>query len=94
MPYRMVAIAVAALVWGASACDTQTTPKEVSPEHQACMDKVETYLTCVEGQAAELPGAAAKQMKRSTEANRRKSTFSLDKCESVLASASEPSCLP
>jgi len=89
-----MSLATLALLLMAGCDKMQPAPKEVTPEHQQCISDVDAYLACLEKGASGLPEAAAKQLARSIDANRNKAGISHEKCQGVLSSATDPSCLP
>ena len=76
------------------ACE-KPEPKEKTPEHEACIERAETYFKCKMGEVSGAGEAVEKQVNRMVEGNRRRANTSLEKCESVLAKVKpDDSCQP
>lgn len=85
-------LAVAALL-ALAACE-KPAPKEITPEHQACIDQVDEYATCKMDEAKQLGELAGKQIKRSVEANQRLAKGSASNCEDVMSRIADDPCAP
>ena len=76
-----------------AACE-KPAPKEMTPEHKACVEKVEKYAECKLKEAAQLGDLAGKQIKRSVEANQRLAKGTMAKCKETLEKVSGDPCAP
>lgn len=74
-------------------CDKPAS-KEITPEHKACVEKVDQYAECKLKEASRLGELAGKQIKRSVEANQRLAGASMAKCEETLQKLSGDPCAP
>lgn len=87
-----------AIVLAAFSCSLgceKPAPKEKTPEHQACLERAETYFKCKMSEASGGGAAVEKQVKRMVDGNRRRAEISQEKCEAVLAKVSpDDTCKP